>query len=354
MLNIYILELVNNKFYVGKTSKLVCERFTEHKSGKGSLWTKLYPPIRILKIIDNGDNFDEDKYTKLYMSMYGIDNVRGGTYITQYLSQQEKQFIQKEIWAATNVCTKCGYGTHFVSQCYAKKDINGNIIPTKNKNNFQPVKVTKIRPTDETIIDLANETKIDPTNEIIIDLADETKIDPTNEIIIDLADEIIIDLAGEIIIDPINETIIEPTNETIIEPTNETIIDPINETIIDPINEIIIEPINETVNEPANETIIEPVNEIMIEPTNETIVEPANETINKSVNKNTYLLNRGKKWTKEDEKYLFDLLISKKSIREISNLIGRTSTAIESRIATIVVRYCFDNSTNNILSSIIK
>ena len=330
MLNIYILELVNNKFYVGKTSKLVCERFTEHKSGKGSLWTKLYPPIRILKIIDNGDNFDEDKYTKLYMSMYGIDNVRGGTYITQYLSQQEKQFIQKEIWAATNVCTKCGYSTHFVSQCYAKKDINGNIIPTKNKNNFRPVKVTKIRPTDETIIDLANETKIDLTSE--------TKIKPTNEIIIDLADEIIIDPINEIIIDPINETIIEPTNETIIEPTNET--------IVEPVNEIIIEPVNETVIEPANETIVEPVNEIMIE--------PANETINKSVNKNTYLLNRGKKWTKEDEKYLFDLLISKKSIKEISNLIGRTSTAIESRIATIVVRYCFDNSTNNILSSIIK
>ncbi len=125
--NIYILKLTDNKYYVGKT-KDVNKRFQEHLSGSGSNWTQLYKPLEILKIIRNISPFEEDKQVKELMSIYGIDNVRGGSYSKIQLSQEEKQTLQKEIWGAYDLCIRCGYDSHFVKDCYAEIDINGNKI----------------------------------------------------------------------------------------------------------------------------------------------------------------------------------------------------------------------------------
>ena len=62
------------------------------------------------------------------MSKYGIDNVRGGTYIKEVLEADQKRFLQKEIWGARDLCTRCGRNNHFIQQCFAKKDFNGNVI----------------------------------------------------------------------------------------------------------------------------------------------------------------------------------------------------------------------------------
>ena len=82
----------------------------------GSSFTKTFPPVEIYQIIPECDKFDEDKYVKKYMEKYGIDNVRGGTYSRLELTQQEKTFIQKELWGANNLCFECG-GEHFIKDC---------------------------------------------------------------------------------------------------------------------------------------------------------------------------------------------------------------------------------------------
>ena len=65
-LTIYVLQLENNKYYVGKTTQLDF-RIQNHDNGIGSAWTKKYKPIKILKLFPNCDNYDEDKYTKMYI-----------------------------------------------------------------------------------------------------------------------------------------------------------------------------------------------------------------------------------------------------------------------------------------------
>ena len=70
-MKIYILKLVNNKWYVGK-SKNVKKRFKTHRKGYGAQWTKLYKPIKIKKVINTNCNYDEDKQTKKMMAKYGI------------------------------------------------------------------------------------------------------------------------------------------------------------------------------------------------------------------------------------------------------------------------------------------
>jgi len=125
MTKIYVLRLESGKWYVGKTSKDVKTRFKEHATGRGSAWTDLHKPVRIEKIIDNAGAFDEDKVTKEYMAKYGIDNVRGGSYVQPDLDEVQTYTVQKEIWAASDCCTNCGRHSHFVSRCYALTDVNG-------------------------------------------------------------------------------------------------------------------------------------------------------------------------------------------------------------------------------------
>jgi len=132
--NVYILKLTNNNYYVGKAND-VNKRFQEHMSGNGSSWTKKYEPIEILKVINNCSSFEEDKQVKELMSLHGIDKVRGGTYNKIDLTKEEKDILQKEIWAAKDVCTRCGNSNHFVKDCYAKTDINGCELSINNSKN---------------------------------------------------------------------------------------------------------------------------------------------------------------------------------------------------------------------------
>jgi len=125
--NIYILKLENNKFYIGKTDNLE-KRKEAHINGTASSWTKKYKPLSVEKIIQNASPFDEDKYTIEYMCKYGIDNVRGGIYVTEALDGFQRYTIKKSIWGANDCCTQCGRKGHFIKNCKAIKDVNGEDI----------------------------------------------------------------------------------------------------------------------------------------------------------------------------------------------------------------------------------
>lgn len=125
--NIYILRLEGGKYYVGKTDNPT-KRYNEHIAGKGSSWTKKYKPVGIEKIIPCASPFDEDRYTKEWMSKYGIENVRGGSYVQVDLGDEQVDMLKKELWGAKDACTRCGRTGHFFKDCYARGDVSGNEI----------------------------------------------------------------------------------------------------------------------------------------------------------------------------------------------------------------------------------
>lgn len=133
---IYVLSLVNNKYYVGKT-KNISNRLENHFADSGSYWTKKYKPISVLEIYENCDVYDEDKYTIMYMNKYGIDNVRGGSFTTLYLSLHETLIINKMIDGANDKCFKCGLShfANFCSKAVTEKYTYKKIIIDKIKNN---------------------------------------------------------------------------------------------------------------------------------------------------------------------------------------------------------------------------
>ena len=117
MITIYILCLTNNKYYIGKTNNPQ-KRILNHFQHQGSAWTKKYQPISIEKVINNADNFDEDKWTIKYMQIYGIDNVRGGSFCSIQLSESNKQTLQQMITGSSDCCYKCGQIGHFIQDCH--------------------------------------------------------------------------------------------------------------------------------------------------------------------------------------------------------------------------------------------
>jgi len=124
---IYVLKLEKGKYYIGKTSS-PSRRVEEHISGSGSGWTSKYKAISVEKILPMTSHFDEDKVTKEYMASKGIDNVRGGSYVEIKLDSVKLDYLQKEIWSSMNCCSRCGRNNHFVKNCFAKMDVNGNPI----------------------------------------------------------------------------------------------------------------------------------------------------------------------------------------------------------------------------------
>jgi hypothetical protein len=130
---IYILELEYGKYYVGKTDD-VDKRYQQHLNGQGSYFTKKYKPVRILRIVPDANDFDEDRYVKEMMADHGIDNVRGGSY-SNNLTYDQIAMLEREIRGARNLCLRCGQSGHFIERCYARRDANGVALDDFNTTN---------------------------------------------------------------------------------------------------------------------------------------------------------------------------------------------------------------------------
>ena len=137
MVTIYILKLVEGKYYVGKTTKSVETRFKQHLAGS-SIWTTKYKPISIEETHYDCDVYDEDPYTIRTMAKYGIDNVRGGKYSNSILTDEQKKEIKASLDSANDLCFRC-QGNHLARFCPNRKTTPSAPIDTAPK----PTKVYK-------------------------------------------------------------------------------------------------------------------------------------------------------------------------------------------------------------------
>ncbi len=119
MVYIYILQLEQGKYFVGGTHN---PEFNLHKhfDPTGSQWTLTYPPISLLYLITDCDEYDEDKYVRKYMDQYGIDNVRGGSFCEEVLPESSIAILGKMKNTCDNICSNCKQMGHYSEYCTTK------------------------------------------------------------------------------------------------------------------------------------------------------------------------------------------------------------------------------------------
>ncbi len=134
---VYILELESNKYYIGRT---VDPEYSLAKfiTGPGSIninnidctliWYIKYKPIRMREIISGCDMFDENKYVLKYMSIFGIDNVRGGSFSSIILKDSEYILISKMLKESYDGCFYCGECDHYIKNCPSPNVTMGMIM----------------------------------------------------------------------------------------------------------------------------------------------------------------------------------------------------------------------------------
>lgn len=116
MSQLYVLQLEDGKWYVGKTDD-VQKRFQQHKTGKGSAWTKEFKPIKIAETRTITSLHDENNVTKDLMKKYGIANVRGGAYCQVDLAEEQEIALKHELNSNSDKCYNCGRKGHFANRC---------------------------------------------------------------------------------------------------------------------------------------------------------------------------------------------------------------------------------------------
>ena len=93
---LYTVLLENNKYFVYFTLseqhevvKLECQLLNP--------FVRKYNPIHIIEQKSYAEIEDIDKYVKKYMNLFGIDNVRGGSYSDEFLEDFKIQTLQSEL-----------------------------------------------------------------------------------------------------------------------------------------------------------------------------------------------------------------------------------------------------------------
>ncbi len=112
---VYVLKCQQGKYYIGETYNRE-KRINDHFNGSGAEWTQKYKPIRVMEVI-SADATTENIYTKRYMKMYGIENVRGGAYCQMLLPEYQQRALKQEFLSEEGRCYKCGQKGHYVSKC---------------------------------------------------------------------------------------------------------------------------------------------------------------------------------------------------------------------------------------------
>lgn len=138
MLKSYIIIIIlkNNKYFIMKTNQenFILEKHFDKNKYK---FTQENEPISY-KYIEMINMFDLNNMVKEYMYKYGIENVRGGSYIQNILSQEQLNVLQSEFWTYENKCSQCG-GLHDITQC----QLNVSEEQVVNINNKYPNNIYK-------------------------------------------------------------------------------------------------------------------------------------------------------------------------------------------------------------------
>ena len=98
-LYLYYVSLENDKMLLHGSFKRSfdqilsdCEKLYE--------FAQLHKPVKVVYVMENIDLHDVDKNVKVFMQMFGIDETRGGSYVSPVLPREVKKVLEREFKVA--------------------------------------------------------------------------------------------------------------------------------------------------------------------------------------------------------------------------------------------------------------
>jgi hypothetical protein len=107
-----IHSLGNSKYYVSNIDDINDTRYIDNVF-------KIHPNVKLSEL---------NSCVRFYMAMYGIDNVRGGKYISKILDPYDREYLNSQIWDIRGNCYLCGHKGHSPDRCNNTHTIEGSLI----------------------------------------------------------------------------------------------------------------------------------------------------------------------------------------------------------------------------------
>jgi len=135
--SVYVLQLQNGKFYVGKSQDPM-KRIHEHMAGGGSAWTSLHPVANVVSIAPATSDFSEHEQTLKCMREHGIDNVRGDSFCTINLPDDQRRTLELILAHSKNLCFNCHQPGHLAVACPAPAEPRNDEVPPQKASAAEP------------------------------------------------------------------------------------------------------------------------------------------------------------------------------------------------------------------------
>jgi predicted GIY-YIG superfamily endonuclease len=137
---IYVLKLVEDRYYVGRTSNIL-RRTRQHFTSNGALYTRKYKPLKVIEVEEEKLSDDERKMTFKYVEKYGWEKVRGSYWcsleIKRELNVRSYEKFKTQQAKELSVITETD---EEIKKLYLFE--NKNILEIGEKMNISPGKIT--------------------------------------------------------------------------------------------------------------------------------------------------------------------------------------------------------------------
>jgi hypothetical protein len=101
IITLYFIGLEDNKMFLYTSYEKPDDEIMEDCS-KLYEYARIYKPRNIVFRIPEVDLFDIDKFVKMFMQMFGVDDTRGGSYVDVILPEFQQKALDIELFTATD------------------------------------------------------------------------------------------------------------------------------------------------------------------------------------------------------------------------------------------------------------
>ncbi len=91
--SLFLMELEHGKYFVG-ASQDPLKTLEEHREGiAGIAWTQIHRPVRLREVVAVARPGELDDYVRRWMLQYGVEHVRGGSWLNIRLLDKDRQML---------------------------------------------------------------------------------------------------------------------------------------------------------------------------------------------------------------------------------------------------------------------